>query len=166
MNYTIGNWTVESVVTDSISATKNVAIADLDFAKDFARSVSSDTEATMVNTTGASVTSPEVLRYARSRVQNVYNGMDIPAINMFANKGGYRTLAEVKFCLKAVNSVSGQEVLLPFKGWTCLVIPDAAPVTEAAVDYALKRTIAAAFDTGSVNGDRITEAVRGALIPA
>lgn len=165
MQYTTGNWTVKSLTTDTISTTKNIAVTDLDYANDFAPSVSAVSEATLKNTTGSSFASPEEVRYGKSTVANVYAGTDVPTLNMFANKTGVRTLAEVKFNLQATNSVSGQEVLLPCRGWTCLVVPDASLITDDAVEYLLKRTIAVAFNTGATDESREAEIARGALLP-
>lgn len=165
MNYTIGNWSVSSLTTDTISATKNVAVTDLDYAHDYAESSSTADEATMSNTTGSSFVTPEKLRYARSTVNDIYAGTDVPTLNRFAAKTGLRTLSEIRFNVQAVNSVSGEEVLLPMKGWICLQLPNASIVTDAAVLYLLKRTISCALNTGAVDASREAEIARGALLP-
>lgn len=165
MNYTVGNWSVSSLTTDTIVATKNVALTDLDYVHDYAESGSSADEATMSNVTGSSFVTPEKLRYARSTVADIYAGTDVPSLNRFAVKTGLRTLTEVRFNVQAVNSVSGEEVLLPMKGWICLQVPNASLVTDAAVLYLLKRTMSCAFNTGLVDAAREAEIARGALLP-
>lgn len=165
MQYTTGNWTVESLTIDTITTPKSVSMTDLDFANDFAESASSDSEAILKNTTGSSFVSPEKIRYAKARIANVYSGTDIPTLQMFANKTGIRTLAEVSFNLKATNSVSGEEVLLPLRGWTCLAIPDCDIVTDDAVEYLLKRTQSVCYDTGSTDEGREVKLARGILSP-
>lgn len=165
MNYTIGNWSVSSLTTDTITTAKNLAVTDLDYVHDYAESGQTSEEATMSNVTGTSFITPEKLRYAKSSVADIYVGTDVPTLNRFAAKSGIRTLAEVRLNIQAVNSVSGEEVLLPMKGWICLQLPNASIVTDAAIEYLLKRTVSCALDTGKVNAAREAEIARGALLP-
>lgn len=165
MNYTIGNWTVASLTTDTISTAKSLSLTDLDYTSDYSVSKDGTEEAILTNITGASLVSPEALRFGKTPIVDVYSGTDIPSISRLPAKGGVRTLCEVKFNLQAVNSVSGQEVLLPFKGWICLQLPTASVVTSAAVLYALKRTISSAFATGGVTEAMEVAIARGDYIP-
>jgi hypothetical protein len=67
--------------------------------------------------------------------------------------------------MKAVNSVSGQELLLPFRGWIALEAPIVDFVKPEALELLLKRTVAAALATGSVDGTLATHVARGDLDP-
>lgn len=165
MNYTIGNWTVESQTADSISTAKNMSIPDLDYGKDFAVTTNVPAEAVLANLTGPSVLSPEQVRYAITKIQNVYQNTQIPAIAQHKIKSGVRTLSELKLNLKAVNSVSGEEIEIPLKGWLCLAIPNASIVTKQAIDYLLARTVGSALDTGSVDSSREVSIARNDLVP-
>lgn len=164
-SYTSGNWTVSAQTTDHVSTAKNVPVVDLDYAYDFVKAKESDNEAVLINTTGASLVSPESIRFAKTPVNDVYSGSDIPASRRSQTKGGVRTLSEVKFNLKAVNSVSGEEVEIPMRGWICLQVPLASVITAAAVQYLQRRTVAASLDTGVVTETRVVSLARGDLSP-
>lgn len=165
MNYTMGNWTIESLVTDSIETSKNIPVVDLDYDNDFTLSKSTDEEVILVNITGQSLESPESIRFGKTRVQDIYAGLDIPAPNRISAKQGVRTLCEIRLHVRATNSVSGDEIILPFRGWICLQVPTASMVTPQAIEYLLNRTYACALKTGSVDATRVTEVARGDLSP-
>lgn len=165
LSYTVGDWTVVSQVTDSISTAKNFSIPDLDYGSDFSVSSNGVSEAVLTNVTGASLQSPESIRYARTPIADVYTNSDIPTSQRHAVKAGVRTLCEVKFNLLATNSTSGAEVFMPIKGWVCLQVPTANLITGTAVTYALQRAVASAFNTGVVTNTREVEVARGDLIP-
>lgn len=166
MSYTIGNWSVESLTTDSITTPKSLSIVDLSYAADYTVTEKSPSEVRLANVTGGSLISPEQLRYGRSRVANVYNNTDVPETMMCNVRSGVRTLHEVKYLLKATNSVSGQELLLPMRGWMCLEVPTVDFITPSALEDLVKRTVAAAFATGSTDGSLVTDVARGDLDPS
>lgn len=165
MEYTIGNWTVKSLTTDSTETSKNLAIADLSYSKDFTVAKTTDEEVMLNNTTGATLEPVENVRYGRTRITDVYAGTDIPLPNRIAAKNGVRTLCEVRCNLSAVNSVSGDELLLPLKGWVCLQVPTASMITPQAIEYMLSRAVSACLNEGSTDGARVTEVARGDLSP-
>lgn len=165
MQYTIGDWTVSSLTTDTVTTTKNITVPDLDYKADYSISKDSPEEAILINTTGASLTSPESIRYANTKISNVYVGSEIPTIQQHPIKGGVRTLCELRTTLSATNSVSGLEVELPLKGWVCLQVPTVNLVTKQAVEYLLCRALSTAFNTGATDGTREVEVARRDLIP-
>lgn len=164
---TVGNWTVSSLVTDSSSsATKNLAVGDLSFGADYTKSSVLPEEIVLANVTGTELTAPESLRYARSAVKDVYANTDIAAPQRHAVKAGIRTLAEVKFNLKAVNSVSGDEVYLPLRGWICLQLPSVNLITPDVVGYLVQRTVATMLSTGGTSPSAMAmKMARGDLDP-
>lgn len=165
LSYTVGSWTITDQVTDTVSTPKNLPVPDLTYGTDYAVSKNDTEEAVLVNITGASLASPESIRYGKSIVSDVYSGSDIPASQRHAVKSGVRTLSEVRFQLKAVNSVSGQEIFLPIRGWICLQLPTVNLITGSAVTYALARAVASSLNTGVVTNTREVEVARGDLIP-
>lgn len=165
MSYTIGNWTISSLTTDSISTPKTPSIPDLDYADDFVVTESSKTDVQLANTTGAGIQPVEYLRYGRTPVSNIYSQFSVPTANQTPVKGGVRTLQEVRYLLKATNSVSGAEILLPMRGWICLEVPTADFISSTAISELLARTIAAAYPTGGVTGALVTDVARGDLDP-
>jgi transglutaminase-like putative cysteine protease len=166
MSYTVGNWTVASLTTDTISTAKTPSVPDLSYSSDYTVIEDEPTQARLANITGSGLTPVEYLRYGRTSVNDVYTSFDVPASQQLPNKRGIRTLQEVRYVLKATNSVSGAEVLLPMRGWICLEAPTADIVAPAALTELLMRTISASFGTGKTDGSQAISVARGDLIPA
>lgn len=165
MNYTTGNWTVSDLVADSSTTTKNIAVPDLTWS-DYAKTQDEPNEAILANATSVEVISPESVRFCSTKVNNVYNKRNIDVNAQAPVKSGVQVMSELKFNLRAVNSVSGQEIDLPFTGRIVLMVPSYQAVNSTAIEYALKRTISAAFnDSSDVSAARILELARGSLIP-
>lgn len=165
MNYTVGNWTVTSLTTDTITAAKTISIPDLDYSADFVKTEDEPTEGKIANTTGSDLSSPEVIRYAKTAVADVYNNTNIAVSERLPVRAGVRTLNEVTLVLTATNSVSGAEIRIPLRGWCCFQIPTASVVTPDAVKYLMQRTFASSYNKGSVTEDRIVDVAKGALLP-
>jgi hypothetical protein len=167
MSYTIGNWTVEPLTTDSISTAKALSLVDLSYAADYTVTERGTAEVRLANTTGAGLAPVEQLRYGRTRVKDVYasNGLDVPASQKCNVRDGIRTLHECKYLLKATNSVSGEELLLPMRGWICLEAPTVDFISSAALFDLFKRTVGAALATGKTDGTLVTDVARGDLDP-
>jgi hypothetical protein len=166
MSYTVGNWTVAVQTVDTISSPKSLSIPDLDYPVDYTVTDRNSGEVRLANVTGPGLTPVEQLRFGRTRVADVYSDAGIIPAAMKCNvRDGVRTLCEVRYTLKATNSVNGEELLLPMKGWICLQVPTADFITSAALLDLLKRTIAAAFATGAVDATQITRIAQGDLDP-
>lgn len=167
MNYTIGNWTVASQTTDTISTAKTPSIVDLDYASDFTLASEKPTEVQLANITGLALTPVETLRYARSKVDDVYAMLNtgIDDAHKANAKSGTSLLTELTLQLKATNSVSGEEILLPMRGRIVLVAPTVSFVGPDALKYLLLRTISAGFGTGEVIGTQAVNMARGDLDP-
>lgn len=165
MSYTVGNWTVASLTTDTISSPKSLSVPDLSYASDFTVAAKTQTEQRLSNKTGSSLLPVETLRYGRRDVNNVYNILPVPDAQQCNAKAGVLLTTEVRYLLKATNSVSGQEVLLPMRGWLNLTVPTVDLVTPAALQQLLMRTLATAFATGSSDGSLVTSVARGDLDP-
>lgn len=165
LNYTSGNWTITSLTTDTIATAKTLSIKDLDYTNDFAVTQDEPLEARLSNITGSSLISAENLRYAKSAVSNVYTGTEVGASNQMPVKTGIRTLVEANVLVKAVNSVSGEEYMLPIRAWTIVQVPNASFVSNAVLEYALGRALGALFNTGATTIGRVEEVARGSLLP-
>lgn len=165
MKYTTHNWTVSSLYTDTIQVAKNLPLPDLDYVHDFKKSSDEPTEASITNITGEAITSMEHIRIGSSPVNNVYAGTGVDFANMPSQKTGVQTMVEVSEIYSAVNSVTGEEILLPCKGRVVLRFPTVACVTETMVQDLLSRTVAAALNTGAVDAKRQVQIARGALLP-
>lgn len=166
MSYTVGNWTVAPMTVDTISTPKSLSTPDLSYATDYTVTQREANEVRLANTTAPGLTPQEFLRYGRSQVANVYNNVNVPESMKCNVKSGVRTLCEIRYNLKATNSVSGDELLLPMRGWICLEVPTVDFITSSALSDLFFRTIAAATDTGAVTGSLVTDVARGDLDPA
>lgn len=165
-NYTIGDFTVSDLVTDTITVAKNISVPDLKYATDYTKVLDSSEEAKIANTTGPDLLSHENIRFARSEVSNIYVGVNSDSAMVLPQKKGVQVMCELSNTYRATNSVSGNEYDLPCKGRIVLRFPASTCVTEALVTDLLVRTIASAFGTGAVNADRIMDLAMGALLPA
>lgn len=166
--YTAGNWSVSVMTTDTKTTAKSVSVTDMDWANDFVVSKESNgTECVLTNVTGDALVSPEIVRFSRNNIDDIYKNIkvEVPNSARLPAKKGIRTYVELNFCLQATNSVSGEEFLIPFRGATFLEMPTANLVTSDAVEYLLKRTIAALFKTGVTSDTLEVGLARGDLNP-
>lgn len=164
-NYTIGDFTVSDLVTDTIATPKNISVPDLKYATDYTKVLDASEEAKIANTTGPDLLSHENIRFARSEVSNIYVGVNSDSAMVLPQKKGVQVMCELSNTYRAANSVSGNEYDLPCKGRIVLRFPASTCVTEALVTDLLVRTIAAAFGTGATNASRIMDLAMGALLP-
>lgn len=165
MNYTNGNWTVSSLTTDTIATAKSISLTDVDFSNDFVKSMDEPNEGKLVNSTSTGIIPVESVRFARTEVSDIYNNIGIPGTAKFPTKSGVRVLCELVTSMKAVNSVSGDEYLIPIKAWTCVQVPSTDVISSTAVEYALKRQFAVCFDTKATSASRIVDIAKGAVLP-
>jgi hypothetical protein len=165
MSYTVGNWTVSEQTTDTITTAKTPSIPDLSYAADYTVTKKMPDEVQLANVTGSGLIPAETLRYGRTKIADVYANANVPESQKCNVKGGIRTLAEVQYFLKATNTVSGEEVILPMRGWMCLQVPTVDFISSAALQTLLKRTIAASFGTGEAVGTQAVSVARGDLDP-
>lgn len=165
-NYNVGNWTVKSNYADTATSTKTVAIPDLTYAKDFAVKIDEAQEATIVNTTGSSISSPESLRFGCTAVANIYQNSDVDVSNACPSKRGVQIMVEAKDVYSASNTVTGASFEMPATGRLVIRVPSNECVTTDLVLDILKRTISACYATGLVDATRLGQLLRGALIPS
>jgi hypothetical protein len=166
MAHVIGNWSVDKPTADSITTPKSLEVPDLSYATDFSVTTRQNGEVRLANTTGSGILPMETLRYGRSTVANIYNGVEVAEAMKSKIKQGVRTLCEIRYFLKASNTVSGEEILLPLRGWVCLEVPTVDFISGEEIDALLKRTVSASLKTGSVNGALVTDVARGDLDPS
>lgn len=165
INYTIGDWTVSDLVTDTLTTPKNISVPDLSYGVDYTKVADTAEEARVANTTGPDLLSHENIRFARSDVSNIYAGVNSDSAMILPMKKGVQVMCELSNTYRAANSVSGNEYDLPCKGRIVLRFPASTCVTQALVTDLLIRTIASAYGTGAVNADRIMDMAMGALLP-
>lgn len=166
--YVVGNWTVSELTTDTITTAKNVSVPDIDWAHDYViQKDSNGTECILANVTGDTLVAPEVVRVVRNSIDDIYKNIkvDVPNTARLPARKGVRTLVELNRVYQATNSVSGEEYLIPVRGWTALEMPTASLITSDAVDDLLKREIGVLFDTGVTTPSLEVGIARGDLNP-
>jgi hypothetical protein len=160
MNYTVGDWTVESTMVDSISDPKTLQVDDLSWSSDYSASEKAN-ETILINTTGSSIVAPEQIRIGRTRISDIYSNTDVPAPYRSPIKNGYRTVNEVTLFLTATNSVSGEELVIPVKAWLCMQVPVSQLITTDLLAFLRNRVLSATTKTGSVDGSLLLSEMRG-----
>lgn len=164
VDYTVGNWTVKSLVTDTnVLLPKQVSIPDLDYADDFTKKKGDNGESRYINVTSASLVSPEYIRYGQQDKSDCYANTDIPATYRSDARGATKTLVAIESRVQATNSVSGETVIFPLKCSITTEVPTASCIGEDCLYWALGRALGALFYTGSTNIDREADLANGVL---
>lgn len=166
LNYTSGNWAVSDDYTDTVTATKSLAIPDLDFKVDFSKKEDEPNSASIVNTTSTGLNPSEIVKFGCSTVANIYTNTDVDAASYAPSKRGVQVMAEITENYKAVNSVTGDEVILPCKGRVVLRFPSMSCVSSALIQDLFIRSVSAALNTGVTDATRIIEMAKGSLLPS
>lgn len=164
-DYTIGDWKVSDLVTDTLTTAKNISVPDLSWVADYTKVLDGPEEAKVANTTGPDLISHENVRFARSEVANIYTGVNSDSAMVMPMKKGVQVMCELSSTYRAANKVSGNEYDLPCKGRIVLRFPASTCVTQALVTDLLIRTIASAYGTGAVTAQRMMDMAMGALLP-
>lgn len=165
LNYTVGDWTIVSNETDTISTPKTLSIPDMDFAHDFSVVGESAKEAQLINTSGATLEPVERLKFGRDKVNDIYRSLDVLKPNQLPSPVGIRLLAENTEMLTASNSTTGAELTVPIRVWTCIETSTHNTVTGQALLWALLRHVGTLFKTGTVTDAMLISMARGDLDP-
>lgn len=165
ISYTIGQWTVQSHEVDSISATKNVAVPDVDYVHDFTLASSDATSARLINTSGSGLESTERIGYQKARVDDIYRKVATLKSNQLPSPVGARISVETTEILSATHATTGAELSIPIRIWTCMESSTHNTVTGAALLWALKRHLSHWLGTGTVDEALLIRLFRGDLDP-
>lgn len=166
VNYKIGNWTVSSDYTDTVTATKSLALPDLSYKVNFAKKEDLPGSASITNATSTGMTPSETIKFGQSTVTNIYTNTDVDAVSCSPSKRGVQVMAEITENYKAVNSVTGDEIILPCKGRVVLRFPSMSCVNNALISDLFARTVSSALNTGMTDASRIVEIAKGSLLPS
>lgn len=165
LSYTVGNWSVASHEVDTITTPKNLSIPDLDYAVDYSVASEKGNDTSITNTTGTALEPVEKLRYAKEKVNDIYRNTNTLKAAQLPSPIGARVLAEATEIISATNTVSGAEMEIPIRVWTCIESSTHNAVTGQALLWALKRHVAQLFQTGAVDEALLVELFRGDLNP-
>jgi hypothetical protein len=164
---------MDPMYTDTITTPKTLSIPDLDYAHDFSERVklkgrtpsASADEKYFVNNTGVSIAAPESVVYGRQPIANIYSNLEVDMSEQLAQKGGHRAYATVYSLWRGTNTISGQEVVVPFRMTISFDNPDASLVSQAIVEANFKRGISHLLATGATDGGLLAKMLRGDLDP-
>lgn len=168
LNYQVGNWTIVSTEADTISTAKTVSVADLKYATDFSvKSGGNSTDTRIVNTTTDGLVINEEIAYGRQDISDIYktSRFSCPTVSKIPVIEGSRIRIRVDELLKATNSVTGQECVIPCAAWLNLDLPKSNLANADLVDWLFKRLIASALDTGKTDASLLVKMARGDLDP-
>lgn len=166
--YTVGDYSVNTLTTETTSTPVSyTAVPVINYGTEFAVKSSKEGELVMVSTTGGVAESHEAIRYGFSKINNVYKDRGIQPSLQYAGKEGVQMLVEDKFEVEAVNSKTGESVLLPVAGRMVIQVPKGTLIATDLIQYAIKRVIGAA-NTATTNVavlDRFNDLAKGVLNP-
>lgn len=165
VNYTSGNWTVSSNYIDTVAAKKSLSLPDLSYKTDFAKKEDEPDTASINNTTAPGLLVSESVKFGYSTVANIYANTDVDAVSCSPSKRGVQVMAEITENYKAVNSVTGDEIVLPCKGRVVLRFPSMSCISSELVADLFVRSVASALNTGLTDASRIIELAKGSLLP-
>lgn len=166
MQYTSGNWTVSSYpvhTSESTVSYTGLPVVDLD--TDFALSKESADEAVYQSVKGTDARSHMRIRFGFSSVANIYKDSGIDASLQDVTKTGRQLLVEVRSEYRAVNSVSGAEIIIPQKAHIVANISNGIMVTNDLLQDTLKQLAAVCLDsaTNSAILNKMNDLAKGAL---
>lgn len=154
--------------TPTVSQTRTVALHDIDFATNFAKDDDSANEAVVTNI-NAPVARPSTFRFLTESVSNVYNDTKIdPALRSDKVRRGRKVLVTKRDVWKLTDSADASfEVALPVSGNLTLRVPNCEDITASDLFKFVMDLVSAAFqETGTADGTRIIELLRGVELPS
>lgn len=157
--------TISKGYTDTITATKNVAIPDLDYDADF-RVKSQDPGSAIL----ANITSPldrtETLTFGYSEIKDVYKDQSIDSAVQPASHKGVQILAKVTDVFSLTDSSDASyRVDLPVSAHVVIRVPACEYISTGDIQGLAMRAVAGLFDTGKIDTTRLASLLKGALVP-
>jgi hypothetical protein len=148
-------------VTDLSPAALNFSA---DFSKQEAAKKNSSNEVTLTNEKSPFGT-PETIRYAASRVSNVYSGTGIEAGAYSNVRSGVSALVQVNDVL-IVHNDDNTVTNLPVKAHCVIQVPNNEAITVDVINTIFSRLVGACYEQGGTSpGPRLNSLLRGALLP-
>lgn len=157
--------TINVGYTDTISVTKSLARPDLSYAADFRVKSNEPAEVILVNLTSP-IDRPETVRLGYTEVKDVYKNTSIDPSVMAPSKKGIQILAQVNDTFSLTDSVDPTyRVDLPVSAHIIVKIPCCEYITPLQVDQLVSRAVSSLFDTGAITDTRISQMLKGSLVP-
>lgn len=160
------SYSINPGYTDSISATKNVAIPDLSYVADFAVTTDTAKEVILSNTTSP-LDRVETIRFAAGDIKDIYSGTGIDSAYQAPSHKGVSVVAQVSDVWRYSDAAdpSLPVIDLPLEAHLVLRVPKTSYITADQFLGVTKRAFSLLFDTGSVTSSRLFEILKGALDP-
>lgn len=146
--------------------TNPIEIEQVNFGADFVEKVSNKNEIIITNT-NAPVGLAETFRFAIQPIEDIYRGSEVePALRSNA-KRGVSILVQHTFVMRETDpSDATYERFVPFTAHTVLKFPSSEALTATLAEKTLRRHLAGWYLTGTNGADRISQLVRGVLLPS
>lgn len=168
-------------VVNSSGATAKTAVnpTKFNYTADWRETKRQATEVTLTSLTSP-VSAPWTMRFARSRIANVYKDTGIDPTRYAANRRGISVLAQVNGIVTATDAtirsvsdmpVSAHLVLRVPEGWPADAVgpgenPSAVTAADMAVEMVLNLLGALYEESDATMQNRLSALIRGALLPA
>lgn len=137
----------------------------LNFAADFAKREGGNGSVTIVNTTGPADRT-ETVRYAVSKVSNIYSGTSVDPSAFALSKRGASVLVQVNDIITVTDSTTSYRYDLPISAHMVVKTSLDEVITSDVLTSIVQRLIGAAYEqSGNSVGDRLAKLIRGAVVP-
>jgi len=140
--------------------------AVLNFASDMKVLNAAPEEVKLTNLTSP-IDSPEIFRFARSEIKDIYRNSGVDPTMYAATRRGVSLLAQLTDVFTVTDSAdSAYCIKLPMEGHIVLKVPAHELVTEDVVIAFIGRLISGFFETGLATSGRVKAMLRGSLTPS
>lgn len=137
----------------------------LNYTKDFAKREGGNGDITVVNTTGPADRT-ETVRYAVTRINNVYSGTSVDPSAFALSKRGASVLVQVNDIITVTDSATNYRYDLPISAHMVVKTSLDEVITSEVLTAIVQRLIGAAYEqSGKTVGDRLSKLIRGAVTP-
>lgn len=145
--------------------TLNLVRAKINFVKDFRVKENKENEMILTNLTSP-FDRPETLRVGYSRVKDVYVNSQIDPSVYSPSKAGVSILTQLSETFSVTDTVDpSYRVDLPVKAHLVITVPNSADITVNMVETLVGRLVSTLYDTGKTDTTRLSQILRGALMP-
>lgn len=146
--------------------TNPIEIEKVNFGADFVEKISSKNEIVITNTT-APVGLAETFRFAIQPIEDIYRGSDIESSLRSNAKRGVSILVQHTYVMRETDSTDATyERLVPVTAHTVLKFPNSESLTAVIAEKSFRRHLAGWYLTGAHGTERISQLIRGVLLPS
>lgn len=157
--------TVSVGYTDTQTTPKTLSRPDLSFTTDFRVKTNEPSEATLVNLTSP-IDRQETIRFGFREIKDVYKNTSIDPSVAAPSKKGVQLLAQVSDIFSITDaSVPTYRVDLPVSAHIVVTVPQCEYITADMVATLVSRALASLYDTGATTSTRLSQVMRGSLVP-